>query len=207
MDRTRPLRWRRPHPRRNPPRRRRRLVTHHTFPMTPETKIRLSDSLRKKWASGTRKPNPPGTGKKAATTNKARGRPIGVAACGEETRHAMAKHASSFVIQGTQHPHGRWWHVRDPQGVPHHFRNLRDFVRSNPHLFPEGDAEIRINPKGQKYMRASSGLQSLKRPLRQRACTSWKGWTLIALCEEENDILDRISTPPDPAASSPHPSS
>jgi hypothetical protein len=162
--------------------------------MNPVTKQKLSKSQKAKWDSGTRRKSPPGTGKKISKALRrlvVEGKPLGVAKLPPETRKKMATHASGAVPQGSEHPHSKWWKVRDPMGRVYTFKNLKHFVLTHGELFDPEDCIVRTLPSGGKYTRASSGMCKLKNPRRERAPTSWKGWTMVALCEEDEDILNR----------------
>jgi hypothetical protein len=86
--------------------------------------------------------------------------------------------------------HARWWHVRDPRGVAHHFRNLRHFIRNNPHLFHPDDLRMG-HLSDPNRTRIEGGFSSIS-PRIKKPCCSWKGWTWIAgYNEDDEDPLDR----------------
>jgi len=105
---------------------------------------------------------------------------IGRSACGEEN-HAARK-----------------WYLRSPDNVVYVFKNLREFVRSNPHLFPE-DAVIwkKAAKKPNNSLLTCKALGGLLRlnPARKKTLGSWRGWTWNSATEvfynQQQDLLNR----------------
>lgn len=85
--------------------------------------------------------------------------------------------------------HARSWHVRDPRGIAHKFRNLMHFIRNNEGLFQPDDLKVYSPTKKPNVTRAYGGISSI-RPSdnRKRVGLSWKGWTWVY---EANDRLQR----------------
>ena len=67
------------------------------------------------------------------------------------------------------------WHLRDPQGVEHHFRNLRHFIRNNTSLFTARQTEVRKKNGG---TRVEGCLYRLS-PRNKFPATCSQGWTWI----------------------------
>lgn len=88
--------------------------------------------------------------------------------------------------------HATDWHIRDPRGIPHHFRNLAHFIRNNRHLFTAEELFVPNDDAHPGRTRAYSGINSICPRIRRPAC-SWHGWTWIAARNEDQwlDPLDR----------------
>jgi len=87
--------------------------------------------------------------------------------------------------------HAREWHVRDPRGIPHHFVNLRHFIRENPHLFTSEQLR-KTSPRDKERTPIDGGFQSL-RPTKRRPSGSWFGWTWIHSAAPPMDPLDPLA--------------
>lgn len=80
---------------------------------------------------------------------------------------------------GVDHPYGKAFQLRSPDGVDYVGVNLRHFVRTHPQLFPPESLieQVYVKPSGRKGvrsgMRASTGLSAVQ----CGRCGSWKGWT------------------------------
>lgn len=169
--------------------------------MLEATRLKLSAALKAKWASGTRKPNPPETYVKASATHKrqfAEGlRKIPVLTTEDAKRYqTMAdpeKVRRANAINGEkrigipmppgpsaatpEHWKSKYWKVKSPEGIIVEGMNLNDLVRMNPHLFDPAD----LNWKKFRC-KATRGLRSLfyidKR--RGEVCSRcWKGWVEV----------------------------
>jgi predicted nucleic acid-binding Zn ribbon protein len=66
------------------------------------------------------------------------------------------------------------WHLIDPTGREHRFRNLSLFIRSHPELFGPDDLSPR-GRDGNAPCRAAVGLANL-RPDRKKQAAGWKQW-------------------------------
>ena len=106
------------------------------------------------------------------------------------------------IIEGKTNPlRGRFetncaardWHIRDPLGAAHHFRNLRHFIRNNRELF--SDDELKKRPNGRDMERCKIDSLGGIRPDRQFPVCSWHGWTWIAGQYEDQytDPLNRMA--------------
>lgn len=72
------------------------------------------------------------------------------------------------------HSGAKDWHLVDPSGTEHRFRNLSLFIRSHAELFDPDD----ILPRGLNGTgpcRAATGLSNI-RPDRKKRVERWKGW-------------------------------
>lgn len=79
--------------------------------------------------------------------------------------------------RGVGNVHATDWHILSPTGVEYKFKNLHEFVRSNPGLFVENDRTWkRKSGTGGEYCNATSGIGSLK----NGGSKIWKGWTMAA---------------------------
>lgn len=80
---------------------------------------------------------------------------------------------------GPHNMYSKEWCFRSPTNLIFKFKNLRDFIRKNPHFFNEED--VVWKKCGSAWFdscRALGGLASLKPSLnRKRINGSWKGWT------------------------------
>ena len=173
-------------------------------PATPMKNRKLSDALKAKWASGTRKKNPPGTQEKSAATLRAKyasgeltrpvlsaelraqiGRKVseklkGRATRGEWTEEQRAHQShlarsNPVLVKGENNCKARMWRVRSPENVVYVFKNLQEFIRNNPHLFNEEDVIWKPNIKAMRC-NASAGIEVIS-PRRKHPAGSWKGWT------------------------------
>jgi hypothetical protein len=104
----------------------------------------------------------------------------------ETMREALAR--SEKCQPGIKNHAARMWHIRSPDNVPYHFRNLAEFIRVNPHLFNPDDIPVKAI-RGIGMLRPSD--------TRKRISGTWKGWTWISLIETfhngENDLLSRAN--------------
>jgi hypothetical protein len=93
---------------------------------------------------------------------------------GNELIGAMGKHE--------QHMNAAFFCLRDPQRKLHVFRNLSNFIRSNPHLFDAIDTEWK-SYKGKDFApnacRARRGLGELFAISKRQNHDSWKGWVAV----------------------------
>ena len=71
--------------------------------------------------------------------------------------------------------HAKEWHLRSPDGVTYHFRNLRHFIRNHKHLFTEHELAI---TDGKAKTRVESSLYLLSPDCRKPARTA-HGWSWV----------------------------
>jgi hypothetical protein len=183
-------------------------------PLSEERKKKCSQSLKAKWASGTRKPCSPDVGRKISDTLKRLYREgkitslmVGRKLSPEEARRmasfvkpenrARALRALAEAKRGTPNPPGpsgaginnwnaKFWRFRTPAGVLVEGRNLRVLIEENARLFDPED----LIPRTKTRNRAYSGLAGLCQQS-PNGPTSWKGWTPVAMFEGPRDPLDR----------------
>lgn len=76
------------------------------------------------------------------------------------------------------HVAAKVWTLRAPDGSLHTFRNLRNFIRENEHLFDAADVIWKAQA-GRPKLTWCQAYQSLARlrPGRARTLPSWQGWT------------------------------
>lgn len=167
----------------------------------------LSDGLKQKWASGTRKKNPNGYGKKggavrAKMMKDGRMRIAGMTSEQARERQAMVdkekqlkvnqelgkkrvgiKMTTPLSAKGPDHHKSKYWIVRNESlGVTIQGLNLNDLVRNNSHLFDDADLNWkRYRCKATKGLR---GLFEIKKSTGKPVALSWKGWTPV-------DVLDK----------------
>jgi len=173
---------------------------------TQQSLEKLSASLKKKWASGTRKPNPPETYVKSSATRKqgiAEGRIVIKGGWTSETAKEAQRKVDIYKLTqinreharqriGSRNPPGpscrgpghwksKFWVVKDPNNRTRIFINLSEFIRSNSNMFDAKDVIWKKSSCG-----ASKRIAQLF--AKKKAPNSWKGWR--ALTQEE---LDRES--------------
>lgn len=177
----------------------------------------LTESLQRKWASGTRKKNPPVTehtrqllraanlGKdRSAQAAKNREKQLLFLQAHPEVKERIAKQMREFgealigvpkTIPGLRadenHLKAKVWHIRSPAGVDYHCKNLSLFIRNNSHLFEPED----VRWVGSRC-KASHGISAMgqNRKPPGRVATQWKGWVLISVSERKEgspDLLER----------------
>ena len=164
--------------------------------MTPEQKQKLSAALKAKWASGTRKPNPPETYAKSSATQLkgyAEGRlkaprpwtpETAAKAAAARDQEKLRAHCSRVgkAKAGKDNPPGpsakgpdnmwaTYWELHGPNGELLRGMNLSELVRQNAHLFDAKD----LNWNRAQSCRATKGLRQLFQT--RRPAKSWKGWT------------------------------
>lgn len=107
-----------------------------------------------------------------ARSRAANGGPVRVPAPGVLQRAREARAASPLVGPFETHVLAKQWHLIDPSGTEHKFRNLSHFIREHGWLFDLADVttKVAVAPS-----RAEVGLGRL-RPGHERASASWKGW-------------------------------
>ena len=89
--------------------------------------------------------------------------------------------------------HAKNFHLRSPNGVDYHGRNIAEFVRSHPHLFTT--EELRPKPESRcGTSRAAFQLTRLRpKDHARKQLNSWHGWTWISTYERRfDDGLDPI---------------
>ncbi len=168
-----------------------------------ETKRKLSETLKKKWASGTRKANPAGYGKKiskALLATYAAGNVVLPPRDPEQCRINRAKRDHNEVIEtnrrlgkqrfnqemksplckrGPNNHRAKYWSFTNKAlGKTIAGRNLTQLVRDNPGLFGPNDLNW---SRMENRCRATQGLRSLhcmnKRTGKPQA-SIWKGWVI-----------------------------
>ena len=77
------------------------------------------------------------------------------------------------------------WHLRDPRGVEHHFRNLRHFIRQHRSLFSSRQLEVRTKT-GRTRVEACLARLS---PRHTFPVTCSQGWTWILTAGESDPRL------------------
>lgn len=167
--------------------------------MKEDQKMKISQSLKSKWASGTRKPNPKGYGKKISEKLKIAHREgrmhvitadagmKGTASRDMEKQKKLAYDLSQKNIgkemtgrgaKSPDHHKSRLWIVENKaMGVVLRGYNLNHLVRENSRYFDQDD----LNWKKYKC-KASRGLRNLfviKKSTGNPASLSWKGWTAV----------------------------
>lgn len=183
--------------------------------MKPETKEKLSQALKAKWASGTRKPNPPETYVKASASHKrgyAEGRRVAPGLTSEQAKERVSKRSHETMMKvnrrigdqkmGTPNPPGpsakgpdhfksRYWILKAPTQQIIEGWNLSELVRQNAHLFEPAD--VVWHGKGKCTCRARrrlGGLFEMKKDGSGPRLLSWKGWVAI-------DCRSRLTGSPD----------
>lgn len=181
--------------------------------MTPEAREKLSKALKAKWASGTRKPNPPETYVKVSATHKkafAEGRRVPVGLTSEQARERAAKYDREKMLKvnrrigdmkfgvpnppgpsakGPDHWKARYWIFRSPDRKVIQGWNLNEIVRQNADLFDEED--LQWTGKSNTRCRATRGLRSLfhmKKDGSGPLVNHWKGWVALDVLDEEPGI-------------------
>ena len=169
--------------------------------MTPEAKEQLSKALKEKWASGTRKSNPEGYGKKISEKLKiahTEGRMHkitheasmkGLAARDMENVRAAARRVADKKIgvpnppgpsaKGPEHWKARYWILKAPNQQIIQGRNLNELIRQNVGMFLPDD--VKWYGKSKSMCRASKGLRQLfemKKDGSGPKVYSWKGWMI-----------------------------
>lgn len=168
--------------------------------MTPETKEKISAALRAKWASGTRKKNPPETYIKSSASHKARyaagiGKPGTMTSEQARARRAMADPARVAAInaalgkarigsemppgpaaKGPDHWKAKHWTLLAPNREVIEGRNLAELIRKNAHLFDPDDV-IWKRSKCRAYKRLCQ-LFEMKKDGSGPKMPSWKGWMI-----------------------------
>lgn len=159
---------------------------------------RLSVSLRARYESGTRKPNPEGTAQKIAQRQKvlyATGSRVVASLTKEDAKRmraladpekvAAACRATARLRTGQLNPDGpsargtghwkaKYWELLSPDRRTYRFVNLSEFVRNHSDMFDPRDVEW-IGAQ----CRAVKRLSDLFSNKGKRAPLSWKGWRAI----------------------------
>src|ERR1017187_1806001 len=188
--------------------------------MNLASRKKLSDSLKAKYASGTRKPNPPGTHEKIGATlkqlyasgklhrpvyseelRKQIGKSVSIALKGratrtkpwtKEQREAMTVRNKSIpkLCKGLAHCRARIWRVRSPENIVYEFKNLQLFIREHSELFLPGD--VIWKGKNKLKCNANGGIQSIC-PRKKHPVGSWKNWTWYSHLERlKNEGCDLL---------------
>lgn len=112
----------------------------------------------------------------------------------EKLRAVMA--ANPLTAKGVENRLAKWWHLRSPDNKTYRFKNLLEFVRTNPELFDEEDIQWREKGKCHQVCKASIGLAILS-PRKKNPKGTWKGWTWVSITEQimndREDLLGRKS--------------
>jgi hypothetical protein len=174
--------------------------------MSEETKERLKSSLKKKWASGTRKKNPDSMYevtsakmKEAYATGRMTYKPSKETREKALTARDMNKVRAAVRITGLAHrgvpnPIGskneagplnwksKYWVIRSPDGIILRGKNLNHIIRENSTMFASDDVKF-INSR----CKASKGIRDLfltKSDGKTPCAMSWNGWTAVLKTEE-----------------------
>lgn len=77
------------------------------------------------------------------------------------------------------------WHLRSPDGVEFHFRNLRHFIRTHRFIFTE--AQLKLEPSCRHSDPRTQIEKRLGRlnPMNKHPQTTAQGWTWIMFCESQ----------------------
>jgi len=114
-----------------------------------------------------------------------------------QAKSLVSRLKNPVMKKGVENHSAKVWNLRDPSGVTHSFRNLREFVMANEPLFETGDA-VWVKKGRRDYCRAHNGLSKLS-PGYTHPILSWKGWTWNTVYERRfNDgdcLLGRDSAP------------
>lgn len=178
--------------------------------MKPETKEKLSKALKAKWASGTRKKNPPETYEKASASHKrgyAEGSRVAPGLTPEQARERRAMYDREKMLEvnrrvgdmkfGVPNPPGpsakgpghwkaRYWILKAPNQQIIQGWNLNELIRQNASLFLPDD--VKWYGKSNSRCRASKGLRQLfemKKDGSGPKVLSWKGWMIGDRLDEE----------------------
>ncbi len=181
-------------------------------PATEEHRKNLSESLKQKWRSGTRKPNPIESRKKMGITMRRLyatgilvrpkysksllriiGKKVSKALKGRVTRHTPNSKSEIEAFKrmvdarpdmkpDERHFRAMPWSIRSPVNQVFVFKNLQKFIREHKNLFLPEDI-LQRNPTKPTKCRASAGLESLS-PRKKHTVGSWKGWTWYSHLEE-----------------------
>jgi len=168
--------------------------------MSPESRERLSAALKAKWASGSRKKNPPETYVKASATHKAQyasgaRKPPGMTSEQAKERRALYDRDKMMEVNrkvadmkiGVPNPPGpsaaspdhwaaKYWILKAPTQEIIEGKNLNDLVRENAHLFDADDVVwCRHRCRATKGLR---GLFEMKKDGSGPKTLSWKGWMI-----------------------------
>ena len=172
-----------------------------------ETRKKISEAQKRKWASGTRKPNPKGYGDKISASLKvahAEGRAH--VPSYEDSMKALkardmdkvrdaAKRVAKMNIgkpmplgrggKCADHHKARYWIIKNTAlGVTLSGWNLNELIRNNAKYFDEHD----LNWNGGHKCRASKGLRGLfeiRKSTGRPNALSWKGWIPVDVADYE----------------------
>lgn len=180
--------------------------------MKPETREKLRAALKAKWASGTRKKNPPETYIKSSATMRrlyAEGkvkipdkatrirvaRIAGLTKSEKKTAQVTAlgkaKKGVPNIGRGAA-TEDNWkakvWCIRSPRGIIYRFVNLSLWARRNAHLFEDK----RPYAKAPQWERVAKGISTILEAS-GRVC-HYQGWTAVSKIEKAlggGDLLGR----------------
>lgn len=171
--------------------------------MKDETKKKLSESLKKKWASGTRKPNPQESRRRQAESMKQaykEGRAKPGIMTSEQAKERVKLRDEELVAEinrkhgkeriGTPNPpgksgkgveniHAKYWVLKAPNQQIIKGTNLSEIIRTHAYLFDPKDIEWK--GKSKSTCRAHKGLSGLFRMKKDGSgpfVTQWKGWMI-----------------------------
>ena len=173
----------------------------------PEVRRKLSEKLKAKYDSGTRKKNPEGTTEKimakiregrasgrlkpwklSEETRKKIGVKVSIALAGRATRKTPRSEAERKALSertkanpltaaGLENIRVKSWRLRSPRNVVYEFRNLRMFVEQNEHLFAPEDVVWKRKHKGHGVVCSASNGLGMLSIRKKHPIGSWKGWT------------------------------
>lgn len=104
--------------------------------------------------------------------------------------------------KGVQNQSSKEWRIRSPLGNVYIFKNLRNFLSKNPHLFEKEDVKWKIQKrcKYNKYIEVeicnAFSLAALRPSINSgNRSSSWKGWTWYSeeerILNDGKDLLER----------------
>ncbi len=180
------------------------MVASGPHPVTDEYRRKLSESLKKKWRSGTRKLNSAESRLRMGQTLRRKyvtgelvrpkystellskiGKKVSKALKGRVTRHTPISQSEKEAFRrmvksrpdcqpNENHFRAQKWSVRSPTNRVFVFKNLAKFIREHPKLFLPEDVIDAGNKRHRCH--AYSGLNSISPRLKHNV-GSWKGWT------------------------------
>lgn len=131
--------------------------------------LNLSKSIKKAWSEGRAKINQNSIEQAKENASKF------------WTEHGKKKNIEgrkSLKFQETRKKLAKEWHIRSPWNEEFHFKNLYQFIRENPNLFPPES----LKPKKGGPCNAISGITRIRGD-NPKAMNGWRGWTWITLTE------------------------
>lgn len=159
------------------------------YEKTEDHRRNLSDAAKKAWAEGRSRVH--------ATSSEAGKKNCSLFWTEENRRKNLEGRKTEEYRKSRQLRSQKIWHLRSPSNKCYSFKNLAQFLRDNPKLFPEET----LKPKRQHRRQAgpclaATGLSRIRPDSRaQKPVGSWRGWTWISNMEVfyngGDDLLDR----------------